>query len=349
MRLVGDKYEGSSPHNLKGDVSRMMAPEFLKTAFSSKRPTITRLNDDTSWLVSIPHPDDDGVSGGPSFFNFLVDPWFHTKQVIISEWFLVQWHVHESRISSIADLEEFLQHTIGQKRHPATISVPTSYIDAVIVSHDTTDHCHKETLKQVSAAVPIFASPSAAREISSWKHFRTVVSLPQGNQAKFDWRTANLHPLPGWLGMKHLSQGEHFDSLYGGIALYFTKSASSLGVEALIYAPHGIKASAATWLGAAEPKVELVALIYPWTEAKIMGLAATYGREEGEKLLLGTKSRYWIDTHDGEKISSGILSWFLAKRCRIDSHAESPGTGNKVSNLQGAILKTLHEGETLTL
>lgn len=60
-----------------------------------------------------------------------------------------------------------------------------SWINAVIVSHEFTDHMHQETLLQISRTVPVFATEKAATAIRSRDHFDFV-----GEIARFggDWR-----------------------------------------------------------------------------------------------------------------------------------------------------------------
>ena len=66
--------------------------------------------------------------------------------------------------------------------------------------------------------------------------------------------------------------------------------------------------------------------------------------------MLKTTPRYWVNTHDGEKRSSGILSWLLGRRSRVEARPLAwPGRARGVSNVRDTILKTISEGETLAL
>ena len=60
-----------------------------------------------------------------------------------------------------------------------------SYIDAVAISHEFTDHCHKATLLELPKSTPVYAWSKAAKLISGWKHFDQVIEV---KRFKGDWR-----------------------------------------------------------------------------------------------------------------------------------------------------------------
>lgn len=85
----------------------------------------------------------------------------------MANWFSQQWHAIESAVGSIAEVDELaLQIEIlagglrmGKKslRLKGGVDVET-FIDAVAISHEFTDHCHKDTLLEVHKDVPVFAT-----------------------------------------------------------------------------------------------------------------------------------------------------------------------------------------------
>lgn len=94
----------------------------------------------------------------------------------------------------------------------ASSEVPSSFprpwplkasIDAVVVSHEFTDHMHKETLLEVPTSVPVFAASKAASIIKLWRHFDVVVTLSTNlNGQSRDWHVTSVNPLPSWLGSR---------------------------------------------------------------------------------------------------------------------------------------------------
>jgi hypothetical protein len=140
--------------------------------FKEARPSLTRVNGDATWVLSLPRPVQKSPNPGRSRFNILIDPWFQGNQVLFREWFSTQSHQEESFIATVAELDLLLRNAEEQDLI-TTQPEPVSYIDIVVISHKMTDHCHRPTLQQISPAVPVFASPSAAEELCSWKHFNT--------------------------------------------------------------------------------------------------------------------------------------------------------------------------------
>jgi len=135
------------------------------------RPILHHLNADTSWLLSIPRPEVATRRGGRIYYNILIDPWLAGGQSDVARWFSQQWHATESKVGSIAEVEELireieslaggLRERVGKGRKKSWIETdaePTTFIDAVAISHEFTDHCHKETLLDVHPDVPVFAT-----------------------------------------------------------------------------------------------------------------------------------------------------------------------------------------------
>lgn len=139
----------------------------VRRAFSTRRPVLTHLNADTTWLLQLPYPQI--PASGRTHYNILIDPWLRGPQSDVASWFSKQWHVVESSVQNIAELEERLQevhrltHDLREnKRRSNKLSTQgppdRSFVDVVVVSHEFTDHCHRDTLQQVDKSVPVFAT-----------------------------------------------------------------------------------------------------------------------------------------------------------------------------------------------
>ena len=139
----------------------------IHRAFSKNRPVLTHLNADTTWLLQLPYPEI--PASGRTHFNILIDPWLQGPQSDVAPWFSKQWHVVDSSVRTIPELEERLQDVqcitqnldVNQRRkrklsgHRASTR---SFIDVLVISHEFTDHCHKQTLLEVSKDVPVLAT-----------------------------------------------------------------------------------------------------------------------------------------------------------------------------------------------
>lgn len=259
----------------------------IHSALKPRRPIIHHLNDDTSWLLQIPRPEAAIRRGSRIYFNVVIDPWFRGGQSDIASWFSRQYHATPSAIQSFTELEDLIRGV--ERRAPAKArgvvledgttqenGETSSLIDLVAISHEFSDHCHRETLLEVHADVPVFAFPEAATLIKSWNHFRTVIPVDSvGAEAPFDWRSSSISPfLPEWLGICQIRQTKDPLNLHSALLITFnnrqnhsqSKLASGPGrpeglddrsrrnvqpkavlsddddeaAEALIYTPHGV-------------------------------------------------------------------------------------------------------------
>jgi hypothetical protein len=140
-------------------------------SLATRRPILHKLNADTTWLLQIPRPASAIKHGSRIYYNILIDPWLQGPQSDVAKWFSQQWHASESAVGSIAEVDELaLQIEIltgglrmgkGSLRFRREVDTET-LIDAVAVSHEFTDHCHKDTLLEVHKDVPVFATEVSA-------------------------------------------------------------------------------------------------------------------------------------------------------------------------------------------
>lgn len=140
-------------------------------ALSVRRPILHHLTADTAWLLQIPRPEQATRRGGRFYFNLLVDPWLSGTQTDVSSWVSKQWHAVQPRVPDIAAVEELLREIeiltcglrMGKGRKSNVQDIEEhgesrSFIDAVAISHEFTDHCHQQTLLAVHPDVPVFAT-----------------------------------------------------------------------------------------------------------------------------------------------------------------------------------------------
>lgn len=208
----------------------------IHSALKPRRPVIHHLNDDSSWLLQIPRPENAIRRGSRIYFNIVIDPWFKGGQTDLAKWFSQQYHATPSAVQSFAELEDLIRGVeklasaevrlsggVSDNVLQADTVENLSLVDAIAVSHEFTDHCHHDTLIEAHKDVPVFAFKEAAALIQSWGHFRTVIPIGSIRaDEEFDWRTSSLHPfLPEWLGICQLRQSEDRFNLHSALLITF--------------------------------------------------------------------------------------------------------------------------------
>jgi hypothetical protein len=241
---------------------------------------------------------------------------------------------------------------------PPARSLPKAAIDAVVVSHEFTDHMHKETLLEVPASVPILTASKAASIIKSWKYFDVVVTLPTNLTGKSrDWRVTSVEPLLLWLGISRLGQ-DKVDLLYyhSAVMIAFC-GAGKDGIdeageaEAVIYTPHGITPEDLKPVATTEPPIRTLALLHGLHDVRI-GPRLNLGAHNGLKVQRLTKAKYWVGTHDEVKRGGGRVSWFLKRQVYTVREAiekEIEENGDADDSLTDVHFAELGNGESLLL
>src|SRR5271170_498631 len=118
--------------------------------------TVKALNNDTTFLLTFsPSITPSNVKSPeriPGSFTILTDPWLSGPATFFSTMIASQEHTTSAYIDSLADLPE---------------------PDIIVVSQDNPDHCHEETLCQLSPHVRsmILGAERVAKKIKSWQHF----------------------------------------------------------------------------------------------------------------------------------------------------------------------------------
>lgn len=332
----------------------------VQSALSSRRPILHHLNADTSWFLQIPRPQGVADDGRRFYFNILIDPWLTGAQSDVASWFSQQSHATKSAVQNIAELEELaLEVEIlatgprlgsGRKTNVEDNARIETFIDAVAISHEFTDHCHKESLLEIPSFVPVFAIKEAAKLIESWRHFRNVITIDTfGAHDNRDWRKTSLPPLPDWIGISRLLQKEDVLNYHAALMITFntngtdhTSEMTSKGTksfanknkrrhspvhqnedeefaEAIIYTPHGMYSGDLNLITDAAPPIRTLAFLHGLHNVRVgtasgrTALQSNLGAHNGLKAQRILNAKYWIGTHDEIKKGGGLVSWFLQR------------------------------------
>ncbi|KAB8446177.1 hypothetical protein FH972_025159 [Carpinus fangiana] len=300
----------------------------IQASLPDRRPLLHHLNADTSWLLQLPRPDSDPSSR--YWYNILIDPWLSGSQSDIASWFSQQWHAQPPATESIAAVEVLCQQveslTTDLRRSGSSADgtasqgtdSTTSMIDVVTISHEFTDHCHRETLLELRPSVPVFAATKAAALVRGWNHFDTVHETPLFSGDKVDWHETNLEPLPKWLAIARLVEANNALYYHSAVLITFANlysSGNEGSAEVVVYTPHGIHSEPLQQLTTASPRVKILALLHGLHDIKLskaqqLNLGAHNGLQ-AQRLL---EAKYWIGTHDEVKKGGGIVSWFLRRK-----------------------------------
>lgn len=312
----------------------------ITQALGSKRPLLTHVNADTTWLIQLPYPYGIAPPPGRSRFNILIDPWLSGPQSDVASWFSTQWHSVESSVQSIAELDKRLRavEELAQDLQPSTTATtPTkkrrdhkaldngssTLIDVVAISHEFTDHMHKATLLEIDPCVPVFATHKAASLIRSWNHFHQV-NVPASFSSKdSDWRKTSISPLPHWIGISRIVTES--DALYYHSAILFAFNLGEVdgsivlgeaddAAETIIYSPHGIVANDLEHLPKAKPSIKTLALMHGLHDVGItLSKQLNLGAHNGLRAQRICRAKYWVGTHDEVKKGGGVIAPFLRR------------------------------------
>lgn len=299
------------------------------------RPVLVHLNADTTWLLQLPYPPNANVPPGRSRFNILIDPWLQGPQSDVHSLFSTQWHVVAPRVATINSLNQVLRDIESSPTgatvnghgklpgtdssppyRPQTVSEPSTHdssvsmIDAVIISHQFTDHCHQNTLLELPVSTPVYASDVAADLVRSWNHFDQVITTPALG-AGVEWSRLTVGPLPDWLAIGRV--------ITPGNALYY--HAASLiafnlgrgdGGEAIIYSPLGIESK--DLAGIESSGLKTLALLHGLDDVRIwMTKQLNLGALNGIKAAKVCKAKFWVATHDEVKKGGGFIAPLLQR------------------------------------
>ncbi len=342
-------------------------------ALACRRPILTHLNADTTWLLQLPYPSDSTPPQGRSHFHILIDPWLRGPQVDVASWFSKQWHSTQSSVTTILELNKLLEeieniaeeHTtkVGAFTPEPSSEGSETFIDTVVVSHEFTDHCNKDTLLEIHPDTPVFATKLAADLIRSWDHFKFVQDTPHFSEESPDWTKTSLSPLPKWLGISRIVT--ETDALYfhSAIIITFNMGTSNFKEnqiqgetsEAVIYTPHGIHAQDLRYLPSANPPFQTLVLLHGLHDVTISSVKKlNLGAYNGLQAQRTCNARYWISTHDEVKEAKGLIASLLKRKAltlqeAIEHELGQNSDENVLADTEQMRFVELGNGESLLL
>lgn len=286
-------------------------PGWSETLRTSRRPVLVHLNADTTWLLQLPRPD---AAGARTHFNILVDPWLRGPQSDVASWFSTQWHVVAPAVDTLAGLNRVLAAV-----ETGTLDAPPDdapwHVDAVAVSHEFTDHCHRETLTQLPPSTVVFAADQAADLIRSWGHFDAVTTAPGfARDVPWDSIPAEEGGLPSWLRIARVITDN--DALYyhSALVVAFASADGGADAEAVVYSPHGIQPTDLSFLPGPASGLSTLALLHGMHDVRIALMKQlNLGALNGVDAVRAARARYWVSTHDEIKTGGGVIAPLLLR------------------------------------
>ncbi|KAK3372088.1 hypothetical protein B0H63DRAFT_401414 [Podospora didyma] len=321
---------GSEPKS-RGELLR--AHLSTTTTTTPRRPILTSLNGDNSWLISFPRPiSDRGGAGGTNpkaYFHIVTDPWLQGPAVTLHSWIFHIGLSSEPTISDGASVEAVIREieaaaaaASGSAASAApTTTLPTdtaSPIDAIFLNFHYNDHIHEPTLRTLNPSIPVFATPQAATKIRPLNYFQSITETQDVDPVSasatptIDWQA--LHPggtLPKWLNVFR-NPGHH--ELYFSTVIVWSPSPDVVH-EALLWSPHGMRLDQpsiqAYNAGKLAPPVRTLAMLHPMKVTNVLLLGSTNGVQAGIALARGAHPKYWVRTHDMLNEYAGIAMRLL--------------------------------------
>jgi L-ascorbate metabolism protein UlaG (beta-lactamase superfamily) len=165
-------------------------------------------------------------------------------------------------------------------------------IDLILLSQGVDDHCHKPTLQRLDPSIPVVASPTAARVVSSLG-YRNVTELFHWQKVEFDQTLQITSVLGAELQPGQVENGYLLRDLITGETLY--------------YEPHQapMKELAAK-IGSVDVAIApIIGQIFPLLGQVIMG------PEQAMQLVETVRPSYFLPTTMGDIRMSGLLPMLI--------------------------------------
>jgi hypothetical protein len=236
------------------------------------------------------------------YFHLLLDAWLTPSNAPFSGtlWFQAQRHIETPAYQSIAAVIDLIADI--EAAACAGMNLDTegkAAIDAVVVGQNLPDHMNYDTLKEVDATVPVFAAEAAFSTMQSWKHFETILQIPEfrTNSRGLDWRTSSgtqVPHLPSWLAIWRIPGPNTTPALHWAVYIIFEAGgAGQVQWECVVQSPHGLYVEDAAVLKSLSPGVKQLALLHTTKESWFYWFKkANLGAKNGAEAAEGVDSRY---------------------------------------------------------
>jgi hypothetical protein len=269
----------------------------------------------------------------------LIDPWLDdSEQVDYHATFSEQRRTLTALATSIAGLEEMLismsTTSIGDKRKKSTC------IDAILISHPFTDHCHPGTLQSCPARIPFLVTSDTKSSIEMLlggrkklkEEKRTVYVLDKAehNEAPAFPDEQKSRLLPCNVNIVQMLPRERFSilagaasmawsKLHGGILLLWKDPQfdTSTGTKTMIYTPHGIgPKSIPKWLSENGKHSECILtsldkIVLPSWLSGVVNLGLSSAIDLIRQNVY--KPRYILATHEERKEAKGLVARLIKR------------------------------------
>lgn len=315
-----DKLTNTSAMDLS---SLQQAARSRSTVGQAPRPIFTSLNGDNSWLMSFPRPPEEHDQAGKAYYHVVFEPWLAGPTTLLSAWFLLIQLSEPAAVSTVEQIEAVIRQIEDAAAADSPPRAPkppkNGYgggIDTILLGLHLLDHVHEPTLRLFDPAIPVIASPEAAKMVQAWNHFATVKLIQDFPTNANSWQSPGLHPgepLPAWL--RPLRLPGYWELNYCLTIVWTHSIADNQEVyEAVFQTPHGTPLDAGP-LDAflkAEPPTEKLAMLHALKEGYSAWMLNAFGVKAGIALYRkvgGTK--YWLPTHNSELLYTGWLRWLI--------------------------------------
>ena len=252
------------------------------------------------------------------------------------------------------------------RSYNSSCPIGSTFLDAVILSHEFSDHTHKATLLQVDSRTPIYATQKAAELVRSWSHFDHVYTIPSFATNASNWKQTSIGNLPYWIGISRITTKRDLLYFHSAILITFEiNKGQNAGhcyskgpAEGVIYSPHGIVADDLKFLPYAVPPIRTLALLHGLHGIKLAFTSVlNLGAFNGLRIQRICQAKYWVGTHDEIKHSGGIVARLLQRKTLsvqdaierekiINAHTSIASEGGDMDDVR---FEDLTSGESLLL